>query len=112
MNEAQTIAANQLAGSTEEFSVTELANLLQLHAATIRLWLREDRLPGARKDGRKWLIRGDDVARLLAENPTLGYAHPRDAQTGIDASVVGERRRRAEVGPRALGAELLERGLP
>ena len=59
--------------------MTELANLLQLHAATIRLWLREDRLPGARKDGRKWLIRGDDVARLLAENPDTRLRAPAHA---------------------------------
>lgn len=110
MNEAQRIAADRLAGSMDEFSVTELANMLHLHTATLRLWLREGRLSGARKDGRRWLIRGNDVAELLAQNPTLGYAHPRANQP--EASLlVGERRRQAEVGPRRLGADFLDLGL-
>ena len=50
MNEAQTIASEKLAGSTDYFSVSELGEMLGLYAATIRLWIRE-RLPSVRKDG-------------------------------------------------------------
>ena len=115
MNEAQTIASTKLAGSNDYFSVGELAELLKLHPATIRLWIREGRLPSARKDQkdtRKWLIQGDEVAQLLAANPTLGYAHRpvRDTRRELEAAAEPGPRPQ-ETGARALGTGLLERGL-
>jgi predicted site-specific integrase-resolvase len=86
--------------------------MLRLHPATIRLWIREERLPSARKDGRRYLIRGDEVAHLLAASPTLGYAHrpSREARRELDASVdTGPRPQ--ETGRRALSTGLLQRGL-
>jgi excisionase family DNA binding protein len=111
MNEAQTIASEKLAGSSGYFSVAELAEMLGLHPATIRLWIREDRLP-KRKDGRRYLLQGDDVAKLLAVTPTLGYAHrpAREAKRELEASV-DDTPRRQETGPRALATGLLQRGL-
>jgi excisionase family DNA binding protein len=112
MNEAQTIASENLAGSTDYFSVSELAEMLGLHAATIRLWIREERLPSARKDGRRYLIQGDEIAQLLAATPTLGYAHrpAREARRELEASVDAGPRPQ-ETGARALATGLLQRGL-
>ena len=112
MNEAQTIASEKLAGSTDYFSVSDLAEMLGLHAATIRLWIREERLPSARKDGRRYLIQGDEIAQLLAATPTLGYAHrpAREARRELEASVDAGPRPQ-ETGARALATGLLQRGL-
>jgi uncharacterized protein YjcR len=42
MQVAQTIASQKMAGSTDGFSVSELAEMLGPHPSTIRMWVRED----------------------------------------------------------------------
>jgi excisionase family DNA binding protein len=111
MNEAQTIASEHLSGSAEYFSVAELAAMLKLHEQTIRLWIRQDRLP-TRKDGRRYLVKGDDVARLLAAEPLLGIPHrpAQQARRQLEATVDAAPRPQ-ETGRRALATGLLQKGL-
>ena len=114
MNEAQTIASEKLAGSHDYFSVRELAELLELHPATIRLWIREGRLPSARKDQRTPQMadprrRGRTAARREPHAWIRPPARPRGRRE-LEAPPTPARAHRRRVA-RALGTGLLERGL-
>ena len=57
-----------------EFSTAALAKLLGLNAATVRNWVTTNRLQ-ARREGRRHMIRAEDVLTFLRENRSLGNAH-------------------------------------
>jgi excisionase family DNA binding protein len=93
-----------------EMTVTEAAEMLDLHTATIRIWIREGLLD-ARHDGRKYFVRGEALKRLLDENPRLGTPHrmspaEQDADAPVKAAPPPLRRRRRG-SSRALATEAL-----
>ena len=61
---------------TDQVSATEIASEYGLSQPTIRVWITRG-LINAHKEGRAWIVSRKDVARMLAENPTLG--RPRTA---------------------------------
>jgi excisionase family DNA binding protein len=63
---------SRVPGSDEEMTLPQVATLLGLNPSTIRLWVREKRIP-ARREGRKWLVRRGEVERLLDEQPRIGH---------------------------------------
>jgi excisionase family DNA binding protein len=93
--------------------VTEIASVVGLHPATIRQWIRQGRLDSARRSGRRWLVRGDEIARLLDSTQSLGTAH-RSKNTGAEprgpVDPDANRRRGPRSGPRAI-AMSIGRGL-
>jgi len=60
----------------ELLTLPEIAHTLGMNPSTVRLWVREGRLP-AEKVGRKWMVRRADLEQMLAEQPHVG--HPRGA---------------------------------
>jgi excisionase family DNA binding protein len=60
----------------ELLTLPEIAQTLGMNPSTVRLWVREGRLP-AEKVGRKWMVRRADLEQMLAEQPQVG--HPRGA---------------------------------
>lgn len=95
---------------SDEMSVTEIAEMLGLHTATIRAWIREERI-SARKDGRRWLLRRSDVEQLLRDEPSLGKPHRANRSERRDSTLASARRPDPEEGPRAYGTGILESGL-
>lgn len=63
----------------ELLTLPEIAQTLGMNPSTVRLWVREGRLP-AEKMGRKWMVRRVDLEQMLAEQPHVG--HPRGAASG------------------------------
>jgi len=57
-------------------TLPEIAQTLGMNPSTVRLWVREGRLP-AEKVGRKWMVRRADLEQMLADQPQVG--HPRGA---------------------------------
>jgi len=57
-------------------TLPEIAQTLGMNPSTVRLWVREGRLP-AEKVGRKWMVRRADLEQMLADQPNVG--HPRGA---------------------------------
>jgi excisionase family DNA binding protein len=57
-------------------TLPEIAQTLGMNPSTVRLWVREKRLP-AEKVGRKWMVRRADLEQMLADQPHVG--HPRGA---------------------------------
>jgi excisionase family DNA binding protein len=57
-------------------TLPEIAQTLGMNPSTVRLWVREGRLP-AEKVGRKWMVRRADLEQMLADQPHVG--HPRGA---------------------------------
>lgn len=49
--------------------VVHVATVLGLSPHTVRAWMREGRLPGARKVGGKWMVPLPDLAEVL--EPTV-----------------------------------------
>jgi len=94
--------------------VTEVADVVGLHPATVRQWIRQGRLQSARRSGRRWLVRGDEVARLLESTQSLGTAHRSKnrpgAEPGGPVDPVANRRRGPRSGPRAI-AMSVQQGL-
>ena len=63
-------------GGTEPLlSTTEIASQLGIAPVTVRMWLRDGRVP-SEKQGRSWRARMSDINELLQREPALGY--PRD----------------------------------
>jgi excisionase family DNA binding protein len=60
----------------ERLTLPEIARILGMNPSTVRLWVREGRLP-AEKVGRKWTVRRIDLEQMLADQPQVG--HPRRA---------------------------------
>jgi len=58
----------------ELLTLSEIAKELWLNPSTVRLWVREERLP-AQKIGRKWVVARADLEKMLDREPRLG--HPR-----------------------------------
>ena len=58
----------------ELLTLPEIAHTLGMNPSTVRLWVREGRLP-AEKVGRKWMVRRADLEQMLADQPQVG--HPR-----------------------------------
>lgn len=52
------------------YTVRQVAERLQLHEATIRIWLRQGKLAGVRLGGTKagWRIPASEVERVLGAN--------------------------------------------
>lgn len=48
------------------YTAEEVARLIRVSEQTVRLWIREGKLP-ARRFGRNWRIPTADVQRILAE---------------------------------------------
>jgi excisionase family DNA binding protein len=94
----------------DELSVTEIATALGLTPAAVRIWVREDRL-NARKDGRRWLIRRDDVVELLNTHPQLGKPHLADRRGRRDAALAAEHSATNREGPRAIATGVLQSGI-
>ena len=65
-------------------SLQQIADSLHLSLATIRVWVKDGRLP-AEKIRQRWMVRRDDLENFLAENPQLG--HPK-SQAGKAAVAV------------------------
>jgi hypothetical protein len=63
-------------GDERLMNATEIAAALGLNPVTVRLWLRDGRVPGAAREGRQWLASLGAVRTLLAENPELGHLKP------------------------------------
>jgi len=57
-------------------TLPEIAQTLGMNPSTVRLWVREGRLP-AEKVGRKWMVLRADLEQMLADQPNVG--HPRAA---------------------------------
>jgi excisionase family DNA binding protein len=94
--------------------VTEIANIVGLHPATIRQWIRQGRLESARRSGGRWLVRGDEIARLLESTQSLGNAHRSKNRPGTEprgpVDPDANRRRGPRSGPRAI-AMSIQQGL-
>ena len=94
--------------------MTEIANIVGLHPATIRQWIRQGRLDSARRSGGRWLVRGDEIARLLETAQSLGNAHRSKNRPGAEprgpVDPEANRRRGPRSGPRAI-AMSIQRGL-
>jgi excisionase family DNA binding protein len=88
-----------------EMTVTQAAEKIGLHTATIRMWIR-DGLLDARFDGRKYWVRGSVLQRLLDDKPRLGTPHRTDvdAQPLPAAPLPARRRRRSDSRSLATGA--------
>ena len=67
-------------------SLQQIADSLHLSLATIRVWVKDERLP-AEKIRQRWMVRRDDLENFLAENPQLG--HPK-SQAGKAAVAVSD----------------------
>jgi excisionase family DNA binding protein len=56
---------------TDQASATEIAAEYGLSQPTIRVWITRG-LINAHKEGRAWMVSRQEVAQMLADNPTLG----------------------------------------
>jgi excisionase family DNA binding protein len=65
--------------SGELMTLTEIATELGVNPSTVRLWVREQRLP-AQKVGRKWLVSRLDLETMLENEPRIGQ--PRTSLPG------------------------------
>jgi|SRR5450755_3435027 len=88
-------------------TLPEIAEMLRVNPSTVRLWVREQRLPAHKSGGRKWLVRSADLKRMLAEQPHVGHPHgaavkdvptdwseiPEQAALDIASSTIVERSR-------------------
>jgi excisionase family DNA binding protein len=59
----------------EWMALTRAAQLLDLHTGTLRRWIREGRLR-AKKRGRFWFVRRDEVRALLREPESKPRSKP------------------------------------
>ena len=71
----------------ELLTLPEIAQTLGMNPSTVRLWVREGRLP-AEKVGRRWMVRRTDLEQMLAEQPQVG--HPRGASARTTPEDWGE----------------------
>jgi excisionase family DNA binding protein len=76
----------------ELLTLPEIAHTLGMNPSTVRLWVRERRLP-AEKVGRKWMVRRADLEQMLAEQPQVG--HPRGASASTTPEDWSEQPERA-----------------
>lgn len=55
------------AGDDRLLSVADVARLLSVTAPTIRVWIKDGKLPAQRAGARFWRIRQSEVDRMLSE---------------------------------------------
>lgn len=84
--------ADQAPAPDQWLTTQQVGAELQMHPATIRLWLREGQIEGTRTVGGIWLVRRSVVEAMLAERSTRGrvrersgdpYAPPRTPGAGV-----------------------------
>lgn len=63
-------------------TVDQVAELFHVHKETVRIWLRDGRLPG-RHVGRRWYVLEDDVREALKGGDERG------SEKGVASSSVG-----------------------
>jgi excisionase family DNA binding protein len=56
-------------------TLPEIAEMLRMNPSTVRLWVREKRLPAHKAGGRKWLVRRADLKQMLDAQPHVGHPH-------------------------------------
>ncbi|HEY3729615.1 MAG TPA: helix-turn-helix domain-containing protein [Solirubrobacteraceae bacterium] len=61
-------------------TLPEIATILGVNPSTVRLWVKEQRLPAQKQGGRKWLVYRGDLDQMLADQPRIG--HPRRGRAG------------------------------
>lgn len=71
-------------------AVEQAAKVLGLNPYTVRAWVREGRIPGARKVGGKWMVLLPDLAEVL--EPTV-----RAPELLLRPRVVGSGKRRRAI---------------
>jgi excisionase family DNA binding protein len=59
-------------------TLPEIATILGVNPSTVRLWVKEQRLPAQKQGGRKWLVYRGDLDQMLADQPRIG--HPRSGR--------------------------------
>jgi excisionase family DNA binding protein len=57
-------------------TLPEIAEMTGMAGPTVRVWVKQGRLP-ATKVGRQWMVRRADLERMLAEDPRIGRPRPR-----------------------------------
>jgi excisionase family DNA binding protein len=56
----------------ELLTLGEISELLGMNPSSVRLWVHQGLLP-ATKVGRSWVVRRDDLEKLLSARPDLGH---------------------------------------
>jgi excisionase family DNA binding protein len=57
-------------------TLPEIADMTGMAGPTVRVWVKQGRLP-ATKVGRQWMVRRGDLERMLAEDPRIGKPRSR-----------------------------------
>ncbi len=68
-------------GHDDWLSIGQVAERLNVKAATVRLWVRNGRLPAIRTGGRVYRVRTSDLTRLLDAGKSSGFREA-EASTG------------------------------
>jgi hypothetical protein len=63
----------------DEVTVAQIVEELDVTEGAVRVWLRQERLSSARKDGRVWVMSRAEVLRMLKEDRGLGKSKRRRA---------------------------------
>lgn len=57
-------------------TLPEIADMTGMAGPTVRVWVKEGRLP-ATKVGRQWMVRRGDLDKMLADDPRIGRPRTR-----------------------------------
>lgn len=52
-------------------TLPEIADMTGMASPTVRVWVKQGRLP-ATKVGRQWMVRRGDLEKMLADDPRIG----------------------------------------
>ncbi len=60
-------------------TLPDIAEMTGMAGPTVRVWVKDGRLP-ATKVGRAWVVRRGDLVKMLADDPRIGRPRKRPAQ--------------------------------
>jgi excisionase family DNA binding protein len=61
-------------------TLPEIADMTGMAGPTVRVWVKQGRLP-ATKVGRQWMVRRTDLEKMLADDPRIGRPRTRRVYT-------------------------------
>jgi excisionase family DNA binding protein len=75
-------------------TLPEIADLTGMAGPTVRVWVKQGRLP-ATKVGRQWMVRRGDLETMLADDPRIGKPRTRRADAAPEPELEPDERRPA-----------------
>jgi excisionase family DNA binding protein len=74
-------------------TLPEIAEMTGMAGPTVRVWVKQGRLP-ATKVGRQWMVRRGDLEQMLADDPRIGRPRSRRAEVTDPAAELDPDERR------------------